>query len=91
MISLGDLKTMIQAGVPEAEVQIQDLTGGGDHYQVVVISPAFVGKNLVQQHQLVYRAVQAAMATEQIHALALKTYTPESWASGNPTTSGTSA
>lgn len=83
MISPGELKAMIQAGLPEADVQVQDLTGGGDHYQVVVISPAFAGKNLVQQHQLVYRAVQSAMATDQIHALALKTFTPESWGASN--------
>lgn len=74
---------MIKAGIPDAEVQIQDLTGGGDHYQVVVVSSLFTGKNLVQQHQLVYSAVRQAMSTEAIHALSLKTYTPETWASAN--------
>jgi acid stress-induced BolA-like protein IbaG/YrbA len=80
MISPDELKAMIQAGLPEAQVQVQDLTGGGDHYQVIVVSSLFAGKSLVQQHQLVYSAVQKAMSTEQIHALALKTYTPEAWA-----------
>jgi transcriptional regulator, BolA protein family len=47
-----------------------------------VVSSAFEGKSLIQQHQLVYRAVGAAMASEAIHALSLKTYTPESWAAG---------
>jgi acid stress-induced BolA-like protein IbaG/YrbA len=60
-------------------VQIQDLTGGGDHLQAIVISSQFEGKSLVKQHQLVYGALRQALATEEIHALALKTYTPESW------------
>ena len=71
---------MIQAKLPDAQVQVQDMTGGGDHLQVTVVSTAFEGKSLVQQHQLVYGAVNSAMASEAIHALALKTYTPESWA-----------
>jgi acid stress-induced BolA-like protein IbaG/YrbA len=71
---------MIKAEMPDAQVQVQDLTGGGDHYQVTVISSLFEGKGLVQQHQLVYGAVRQAMSSEAIHALALKTYTPKAWA-----------
>jgi len=70
---------MIKAALPDAQTKVQDLTGGGDHYQVTVISADFAGKPLVQQHQLVYGALQEAMSTEAIHALALKTYTPEAW------------
>jgi acid stress-induced BolA-like protein IbaG/YrbA len=70
---------MIKAGIPDAQVQVQDLTGGGDHLQAIVVSSEFEGKSLVKQHQLVYATVQQAMATEAIHALALKTYTPEAW------------
>ena len=80
MISPSQVESMIKAGLPDAEVQVQDLTGGGDHYQVVVVSSAFVGKGLVQQHQIVYGAVRQAMSSEAIHALSLKTYTPEAWA-----------
>jgi acid stress-induced BolA-like protein IbaG/YrbA len=79
MISPDQVKAMIQTSLPDAQVQIQDLTGGGDHYQVVVISPAFDGKSLVQQHQMVYGAVRQAMSTEEIHALSMKTYTPATW------------
>lgn len=79
MISPDQLMTMIQSGLPDAQVQVQDLTGGGDHYQAVVVSSLFVGKKRLQQHQLVYQSLQSAMATEQIHALALKTYTPQEW------------
>lgn len=79
MISPDQVETMIKAGLPDAQVQVEDLTGGGDHYQVTVVSSEFEGRSLVQQHQLVYGAVREAMSTEAIHALALKTYTPEAW------------
>jgi len=79
MISLEQVEAMIKAQIPDAQVQVQDLTGGGDHLQAIVVSSEFEGKSLIKQHQLVYGALQTAMATEAIHALALKTYTPESW------------
>jgi acid stress-induced BolA-like protein IbaG/YrbA len=79
MVTPLQVESMIKAGLPDAIVQVQDLTGGGDHYQAVVVSAKFEGKSLVQQHQLVYGSLKQAMATEEIHALALKTYTPQSW------------
>lgn len=85
MISSSQVESMIKAALPDAQVQLQDLTGGGDHYQAVIVSSAFAGKNLVQQHQIVYRAVQQAMSTEEIHALSLKTYTPETWEAAKQT------
>ncbi len=80
MISPDQLADLIKTSLPDANVLVQDLTGGGDHYEAVVVSSLFAGKNLVKQHQLVYGAVQEAMATDRIHALALKTYTPQEWA-----------
>jgi acid stress-induced BolA-like protein IbaG/YrbA len=79
MISPSQVESMIKAGLPDAQVQMQDLTGGGDHYQVVVISSAFEGKGLVQQHQVVYGTLRQAISSEAIHALSLKTYTPQDW------------
>jgi stress-induced morphogen len=79
MISPDDLKSMIRAGLPDATVEVQDLTGGGDHYKAIVVSSLFQGKRLLQQHQLVNQAVQAALHSGQIHALTLQTYTPEEW------------
>jgi acid stress-induced BolA-like protein IbaG/YrbA len=79
MISPDQVEAMIKSGLPDAQVQVQDLTGGGDHYQVTVVSSLFEGKRRVQQHQLVYGAVKQAMASEAIHALALNTFTPEEW------------
>ncbi|NJN23373.1 MAG: BolA family transcriptional regulator [Acaryochloridaceae cyanobacterium RL_2_7] len=80
MISPEQLSTLIQGELPDAQIQVEDLTGGGDHYQATVVSEAFAGKTLVQQHQMVYKAVNSVMANESLHALALKTFTPEKWA-----------
>ena len=80
MVSPDQVEAMITAGLPDAQVAARDLTGGGDHYEVTVVSNEFAGRSRVQQHQLVYAAVQDAMASNAIHALALKTYTPEAWA-----------
>lgn len=79
MVDSNQVEVMIKAGLPDAQIQIQDLTGGGDHYQVTVVSSLFQGKGLVQQHQMVYAALQQALSTEAIHALSLKTFTPEAW------------
>ncbi|MDD1418308.1 BolA family transcriptional regulator [Dolichospermum sp. ST_sed1] len=83
MISPQQVEEMIKAGLPDAQVQVQDLTGGGDHYQVTVVSSQFADKRLVQQHQLVYSALQQALSSEAIHALALKTYSPADWQAAN--------
>lgn len=57
---------------------IQVLGDDGTHFEAIIVSPAFVGKNMVQQHQLVYAALGDRMRVE-IHALGMKTYTPEKW------------
>lgn len=72
----GEIEKMIKEGVPEAEVRIEDLAGDGDHYAAYVTSPAFKGKTRVQQHQMVYQALQGRMGGE-LHALALQTSAPE--------------
>lgn len=85
MVSLKQVEAMVQAKLPDAQVIVKDLTGGGDHLEAIVVSSKFEGKTRVKQHQLVYSALQEAMASEAIHALALKTYTPEAWkAAGQP-------
>jgi stress-induced morphogen len=79
MVSLKYVEETIQSKLPDAKVFVRDLTGGGDHLEAVVVSAAFEGQTRVKQHQLVYSALQEAMASEAIHALALKTYTPNMW------------
>ena len=80
MVTADQVITMIQTEMPDAQVSVNDLTGGGDHLEVTVVSEKFAGLTLVKQHQLVYQAVQSAMSSAAIHALAPKTYTPEAWA-----------
>ncbi|HWA75119.1 MAG TPA: BolA family protein [Polyangiaceae bacterium] len=70
---------LLAAAFADADVELVDLTGTQDHYQARVVSSAFEGKSLIEQHQLVYGALGAAMHGP-IHALALKTYTPAAWA-----------
>lgn len=67
-----EIEAMIKAAIPDAVVEIRDLAGDGDHYAATVISPSFAGKSRVQQHQIVYAALQGRMGGE-LHALALTT------------------
>ena len=76
MVEPAQVKQAIQNALPDATVDVEDLTGGGDHLQVKVVSTAFAGRNRVQQHQMVYRALKQELASEAIHALALQTATP---------------
>ncbi|MFM8526252.1 MAG: BolA family protein [Cyanobacteriota bacterium] len=76
MVQPDQVKAAIVAALPDAVVSVEDLTGGGDHFQVSVVSTAFSGLNRVKQHQLVYGALRRELATEAIHALALQTSLP---------------
>ena len=76
MVQPDQVKQAIQTALPDAAVEVEDLTGGGDHLQVKVCSAAFTGRSRVQQHQMVYRALKAELASEAIHALALQTSSP---------------
>jgi stress-induced morphogen len=70
-----EIEALIKAALPDAQVTIEDLAGDGDHYAASVVSEAFRGKSRVQQHQLVYAALQGRMGGE-LHALALQTSAP---------------
>lgn len=78
MVSVQQVEKMIKDKLPDAEVIVRDLRGG-DHLEAIVVSNQFVGQTMVKQHQLVYDSLKEAMASEAIHALALKTYTPAKW------------
>ncbi|MCA8928540.1 MAG: BolA family transcriptional regulator [Alphaproteobacteria bacterium] len=71
-----DIEALIKEAFPDAQVKIQDLAGDGDHYAAQITSAAFAGKNRVQQHQMVYKALQGRMGNE-LHALALQTSVPD--------------
>ena len=70
-----DIETMIREALPDAQVEIRDLAGDGDHYAATVISEAFRGLSRVKQHQLVYAALKGRMGGV-LHALALTTSVP---------------
>ena len=76
MVDFEDISAAIQREIPDAHVTVEDMSGGGDHLQVNVISTAFAGLSLIRQHQLVYGALKDELASEAIHALALNTATP---------------
>ena len=82
MISPQQVQTIIQERLPNSEVRV---VGDGQHFEAIIISPDFAGKTRVKQHQTVYQALQAELASETIHALSLKTYTPESWQAASQT------
>ncbi len=73
----GEIERLIKEGIPDAVVRIEDLRGDGDHYAAHVESKAFLGQSRVQQHQMVYKALQGRMG-DQLHALALRTTIPDS-------------
>jgi acid stress-induced BolA-like protein IbaG/YrbA len=79
MITPDEIKEALARSLPVALVETQDLTGGGDHWQVIIVSPAFEGKGLLEQHQMVYGALKEPIGDQRIHALALKTYSPTQW------------
>ena len=70
-----DIESLIKEALPDAQVTIEDLRGDGDHYAAYIVSSAFKGKTRVQQHQMIYQALQGRMGSE-LHALALQTSPP---------------
>jgi stress-induced morphogen len=75
-MNAGDIEALIKAAIPDAKVTIRDLAGDGDHYAAEVVSESFRGKSRVQQHKIVYDALQGRMGGA-LHALALQTGVPE--------------
>ena len=75
MLDPEQIKHQLFEAFPDAEIELSDLTGTQDHYEVAIVSRAFEGHSLLAQHQMVYRALGKAL-NGPIHALALKTRTP---------------
>lgn len=76
MVLPEDVQKYISDNLPCDHIEVQ---GDGQHFEAVIVSSEFAGKTMVQQHQAVYRALGDRMR-EEIHALSMKTYTPEQWA-----------
>jgi stress-induced morphogen len=81
MVDAKALEERIRQGLDGvSHIEVRDLTGTQDHWEALIVSDAFSGKSRIEQHQMVYAALGELMAGP-IHALALKTYAPEIWAS----------
>jgi acid stress-induced BolA-like protein IbaG/YrbA len=76
MVAAEQIERYIRAGL---ECEHVEVAGDGRHFEAVVVSSAFRGRSRVERHQLVYRALGERMKDE-IHALSIRTYTPEDWA-----------
>jgi len=72
-----EMRSTIMNGLPCDHVEV--LGDDGQHFEAVIVSPQFTGKNKVQQHQLVYLTLGERMRSE-IHALSMRTFTPDAWA-----------
>jgi stress-induced morphogen len=75
MPSADELKTRIEEAIPDADVAVEDLTGGGDHFRAEVVSNRFEGLSRIDQHRLIYEVFGDEVGGP-IHALSLKTSTP---------------
>lgn len=71
-LKLEEIKSLIKEAIPDAEISIQDLAGDENHYSATIKSKIFVGKSRIEQHKLVYKALNGKMGNE-LHALALNT------------------
>ncbi len=79
MITPAEIKETLSKAFPVSLIETQDLTGGGDHWQVIIVSPAFEGRGLLEQQRMVNDALGDAMRSQRIHALTMKLYTPAQW------------
>jgi acid stress-induced BolA-like protein IbaG/YrbA len=76
-MEINEIRSAIETGIPGSQVVVD---GDGSHYSAIVVSKEFAGKSMVQQHQLVYKTLGDKVGTD-IHALAIRTFTPEEWES----------
>lgn len=74
-----EIKARIETLAPGTQAQLIDLTGTQDHWQAIIVSPAFAGKSLIEQHRMVFGLFKAEVESNDVHALTLKTYTPEQY------------
>ena len=71
-MNLSEIESLVKQAIPDAQVDIQDLAGDGNHYSATIISSLFKGISKIEQHKIVYKALKGKMGNE-LHALAIKT------------------
>ncbi len=76
MLTTDDVKKLIETGIPESTVEVADLTGTSDHFDIRVLAAAFAGKSRIEQHKMVQTALGEHLTTT-IHAVQIKTSVPE--------------
>ena len=79
MLDPNDIAQRITAALPGAAVEVRDLTGTGDHFEAREVAVAYEGMGMLDQHQAVYAPLRDVLDSGALHALALKTYTPDQW------------
>lgn len=72
------IETQLKSQLQPMHLEVRDLTGAGDHFEALIVTPQFDGKNTIMRHRLVYQALGEAMK-EKIHALTLTTLSPREW------------
>lgn len=77
MMDTNEIKAMIEAGLPDATVEV---VGDGRHFQALIVSSAFEGKLPLARHRLVYAQLEEHLRADTLHALSMRTLTPEQWA-----------
>ena len=80
MNPIEQLSNMLEEAFPGDQINLTCPRGDNVHFQLVIVSGKFDGKSMVEQHQMIYQALGDAMR-EEVHALSIKTYTPEQWKS----------
>jgi acid stress-induced BolA-like protein IbaG/YrbA len=73
------IKARIETLAPGTKAELIDLTGTQDHWQAIIVSSAFAGRTMLEQHRMVFDLFKAEVASNEVHALTLKTYTPEQY------------
>ena len=76
MLTIDQVRDLIRQAIPDAEVEVSDLTGTSDHFAVAVTSPAFAGKSRIEQHRMVHEALGEHLTTT-IHAVQIQTRVPD--------------
>jgi stress-induced morphogen len=84
VVNKDQVKARILEGIPDAEIAVNEFSGGDDHYAVLIVSPIFAGKKLLARHRLILDLFQAEIATGEVHALTMKTHTPDEWVTEKP-------
>lgn len=78
-MSPDQIKNRIESLAPGTTAEIIDLTGTQDHYQAIIVSPAFDGKMMIEQHRLVMGLLQSEIDSGEVHALTMRTFSPEQY------------